>query len=220
MTQSTKINGAESCVIQFAKLPQLDRVKTRMQPHLSAEESLELHKHLVAHTYASLSQQVGWDYQLWVSGREAEADYFDELAKDVPVGPSINIQSGTDLGQRMHHALASALKDYRYAVIVGSDCPALDAEAINRLLSHLKEGCSAALIPATDGGYVALAVSEVCSPLFDGIAWGTETVLEETCERLKQLNWEFQLEEALPDIDRPEDLSHIRHYPWGASFTL
>ena len=218
MTESIKTKSPNSCVIQFAKLPQLNRVKTRMQPYLTPEQSLMLHERLVAHTYKSLSKPNRWDYQLWVSAQGDETDFFADLTSDVAVSHPIKIQNGSDLGQRMHHALAAVLENYRYAVIVGSDCPALDAAAIDRLLSHLKGGCSAALIPARDGGYVALALSEVCPALFDGVAWGSDTVLEQTCQRLQRLNWQYRLEEAMPDIDRPEDLSHIRHYDWGDSF--
>tara|TARA_B100000446_G_scaffold46105_4_gene42222 strand:- start:8663 stop:9349 length:687 start_codon:yes stop_codon:yes gene_type:complete len=201
------------CIIQFAKRPQLNRVKTRMQPRLSAQQSLQLHSDLVAHTFQSLRSPSEWDYQLWVSGRGASPDFFDKLVELLPV--PIEVQQGGDLGARMADSLRQVLQSYRFAIIVGSDCPELDTGRLQDLIVALRSGLPAALIPADDGGYVALGLSRFSEALFQGIDWGTDRVYEQTIVHLQRLEWSFYRASSLPDIDRPEDLTRLRDYAWG-----
>lgn len=210
-SQSTSNNDV--CVIQFAKLPQLNSVKTRMQPWLSAEESLQLHCELVSHTFQRLYNPNTWDYQLWVSARAASPDFFDELVNQVSV--PIEIQQGEDLGARMRHSLQLTLKSYSLVIIVGSDCPALSVSQLQPLIEALRHGDSAALIPADDGGYVALGLSRFSDALFQDISWGTDQVYGQTVVHLQNLGWSFYQANPLPDIDRPEDLAQLRSHSWG-----
>ncbi len=201
------------CVIQFAKLPQLNRVKTRMQPWLSVEQSLQLHCDLVGHTFQNLYSPKHWDYQLWVSARQTSPDFFDEMLGSAAV--PVKVQQGGDLGARMGHSLEQVLHKYSLAIIVGSDCPALDMGQLNELIRVLREGVPAALIPAQDGGYVALGLSQFSSVLFQKVDWGTAQVYDQTMARIEELGWSFYGANPLADIDRPDDLVQLRDYDWG-----
>lgn len=201
------------CVLQFAKLPELSKVKTRMQPHLSVEESLALHVDLTRHTYVQLAEGSDWDYELWVGGRGTSPDFFDQL--QAFHSSKIHVQKGGDLGERMAHALDDVLSRYQFAVVVGSDCPELTGERVSQLFDQLRGGVRGALIPATDGGYVALGLSRMSAVVFEGIDWGSAQVLEQTMARFEQLKWPTFVAAAMADIDRPEDLPHLCDYEWG-----
>jgi len=205
------------CVIQFAKLPELHRVKTRMQPHLTPAQSLELHCDLTEHSFQLLSGSLFWDYQIWVTARSEVPDFFGTLT----VGDSteVHLQQGADLGERMAHALQSVLARYRYAIIVGSDCPQLDQLHLNQLVARLQEGDQAALVPACDGGYVALGLSEFSESIFKQVDWGTDKVLAQTLERINALNWRCFLAEPLADVDRVEDLNELSDFEWGKKWS-
>ncbi len=60
--------------------------------------------------------------------------------------------------------------------------------------------------PAGDGGYVLLGLKRCEAQLFTDIAWGSDSVLEETLRRVQALGWSCQLLGEMPDIDRAEDL--------------
>jgi uncharacterized protein len=217
VTLLNKTEGIDVCVIQFAKLPELYRVKTRMQPQLNASQSLALHCDLTEHSFRVLSGSAGWDYQLWVTARSEAPDFFDTLT--MGGSSEIHIQQGSDLGERMAYALQCVLESYRYVIIVGSDCPQLDQASLNQLINKLKRGDQAVLIPAYDGGYVALGLSEFSGSIFKRVEWGSDKVLDQTLVRLRALNWRYSLAEPLADIDRAEDLNGLDGFEWGKQWS-
>jgi len=42
--------------------------------------------------------------------------------------------------------------------------------------------------------------------LFEGVAWGVDTVLADTLANVGRLGWDVEVLPELADIDRPEDL--------------
>lgn len=205
----------DTCVLQFAKQPIAGLVKTRMQPHLSSEQSCALHQALTRHTYQSLSVSPLWDYQCWVGGA-LNSSFFQSLEGIDP--QMLRQQPDGDLGERMHHALSHALASYRFAIVVGSDCPFLQAEHIMAMQQQLRAGNDASVIGALDGGYVALGVGRSDFGLFDQVSWGTDTVLSQTLDRMDNLGWRYHCHQALADIDRPEDLGLLNEFHWGQEF--
>ncbi|HAD09856.1 MAG TPA: hypothetical protein DCF62_10260 [Porticoccaceae bacterium] len=193
-----------SLLIQFAKTPELGKVKTRMQPCLSQQQSLSLHCRMLEDTYRRLSTARLAPMELWVSGDD-ESNYFRRF-NPLPV---LRQQMGSDLGERMHGAFADSLKRYESVVLVGSDCPFLSGAIVGQALAFLAEGYDCVVGPATDGGYVLIALKQALPDVFQGISWGGPRVLEQTRSRLRNcdLNW-FELA-ALPDIDSPQDLTWI-----------
>jgi glycosyltransferase A (GT-A) superfamily protein (DUF2064 family) len=65
------------------------------------------------------------------------------------------------------------------------------------------------LVPADDGGYVLLGLTRSDKRLFEGIAWGSDTVLADTRARLRALDWRWRELETLWDVDRPEDYQRL-----------
>src|SRR5262249_30665743 len=75
-------------------------------------------------------------------------------------------------------------------------------EAANALAGH-----PLVLGPAEDGGYYLIGVAETRRELFDGIAWGGATVLEETLARARAAGIEPALMRRTYDIDTVDDLA-------------
>jgi len=144
--------------------------------------------------------------ELWVAGDPAHPALRQARA---PGGARPRRQVGADLGERMHHALGTALARAPRAVLVGSDCPALDAAYIEEAFTALATA-DLVLGPALDGGYVLIGARRLDRRLFDGVPWGTGEVLAQTLARAAALHWEVALLAPLRDIDRPEDLA-----AWG-----
>jgi rSAM/selenodomain-associated transferase 1 len=188
----------ERLLLQFVRAPEPGAVKTRMMPELSAGEACRLHTALFAHTARRLAAVGDCQREIWVDG-----DVADPLFRDR--GAGLRSQCGADLGERMHRAFTDALARAGVAVLVGSDCPAIDAAYIEAAFDALV-GAELVLGPALDGGYVLIGLRRSVGALFDGVPWGTERVLDATLDRAAALGWRTSLLQPLQDIDRPSDL--------------
>ncbi|MBP8925813.1 MAG: TIGR04282 family arsenosugar biosynthesis glycosyltransferase [Pseudomonadales bacterium] len=193
------------CFLQFAKAPRAGRVKTRLQPALTALQAAALARVLTAHVAAALDAiPPGWD--AFICADEPGDPFLCELAarhKRV-----IREQGAGDLGPRMQRALALALRDYPAAILVGSDCPGFDPDYLleaTRILAR----ADAVLGPAQDGGYVLIGFSRMREAVFDGPAWGSDSVLATQRARLQALGHSWEELPLRADIDRPEDLRQL-----------
>ena len=105
----------------------------------------------------------------------------------------------------MYAALSAGLDSHARVLLVGSDCPSIDAgylsAAVNALDTH-----DVVLGPAVDGGYVLIGARSIARSLFENVDWGTSRVYEQTVARLAAAGLSWTALAALPDVDRPEDL--------------
>lgn len=201
-----------STILLFARAAVPGEVKTRLIPRLGAEGAARLHRELVRHALHEAVAADAGRVELWIAGN----DHGDELAAlAAGAGAGVRSQHGNDLGERMAVALAGAIEREGPALVVGTDCPWLDAATLSTAAAEL-EFRDAILGPALDGGYVLLGLHRVEHSLFEDIPWGTERVLALTRERLAVLGWDWKELEPRSDIDRPEDLRrlHALGKPW------
>ena len=196
-------------LLVFVKEPCLGFVKTRMMPIMSDVGATALHCALFQHFVDSVLALAPWpaqlQYCLAAESQGGRPEYL--MAQGERYGLELREQVSGDLGAKMSAAVLSNLSaDCNAVVLLGADCPFLSARSIDELLAALAEGCDAAIIPALDGGYVALALNRHSPRLFEGIDWGSNRVLGQTLQRLVEINWRYKSFPALADIDRPEDL--------------
>jgi uncharacterized protein len=178
----------DTAVLVFSRAAIPGQVKTRLVPRLGEWRAARLHARLTRHALC--------------------------VARVADCGPvelfDTSKQRGADLGERMHRALARALRRHRGAIIVGADCPALRPRDLRRAARWLAGGCDAVLAPAEDGGYALIAAKRVSPLLFSGIAWGGPDVYVTTMRKLVSLGYRWRALERVWDVDRPEDLERLR----------
>lgn len=206
-----------STILVFARAPVPGRAKTRLIPALGATGAARLHRELVAHALGAAAGSGAQRIELWLADAEADS----ELARLAAAsGARLHHQAGADLGARMANALGAAVARGGPALVIGSDCPALDAATLTEAQAAL-ERHDAVLGPANDGGYVLLGLHRVAPALFTDMPWGTDAVLARTRARLAALGWSWHELAARDDIDRPEDLARLRALgpPWTALVT-
>ncbi len=109
----------------------------------------------------------------------------------------------------MASALRQALRTCRAAIIVGTDCPSLDAEYLARACAALEQH-DVVLGPAADGGYVLVGARVTAPRLFAGIAWGGSKVLTATRRRLVRLRLNWIELDTLRDVDTARDWRRAR----------
>jgi rSAM/selenodomain-associated transferase 1 len=196
-------------ILIFAKAPVAGRVKTRLIPALGRQGAADLHERLLVDTVARIVPAGLAPVELWCAP-EPGVDPFPGLARQY--GLDRHRQRGADLGERMLHAASDALGRSGSVVLVGTDCPPLDAGYLERGLRALA-GREAVLGPAEDGGYVLLGMRRAAAELFTDIPWGGDLVAALTRQRMADLGWDWAELPLLWDVDRPEDLFRLAVTP-------
>ncbi len=171
-------------LIQFAREPVEGAVKTRLIGALSPAQACELHCELVWRTCTTLLATGLGDVELAVAGSTGHPLFADCLEQGVR---RLTRQRGEDLGERMYNAIADGLARYERVLLVGSDCPGIDAAYLEEALRAL-DSVPVVLGPALDGGYVLIGACRVERGLFSDIPWGGDTVYAQTLQRLQSLD--------------------------------
>jgi uncharacterized protein len=184
-------------VLVFSRAPLAGRVKRRLIPRLDAWGAAQLHLQLTRRALRTAAAAGCGPVEL-------------HLTHSHKLFGSVKLQKGADLGERMHHALAGALRRHRAAILIGADCPALRPADLRRAARLLAGGCDVVLGPAEDGGYVLFGARRVSFRMFDGIEWGSAGVYADTVKRLDAAGYRWRALRVLWDVDRPPDLERLR----------
>jgi rSAM/selenodomain-associated transferase 1 len=204
-------SSAERCVIGiFAKAPHPGLAKTRLIPSLGEDGAAALHARLVERTVATAQAARAGEVQLWCSPDEQHS-FFQSLS--LRSGCLLLRQCEGDLGRRMAGAVDRMLCDASFAIIVGTDCPALTPDDLRLARDSLAGGCDAVLGPSEDGGYYLIGLCRPRPRIFDSIDWGSDRVLEQTAARLRSLRLRWRELALHWDVDRPQDVDRLRRDP-------
>jgi rSAM/selenodomain-associated transferase 1 len=207
---------AATALIIFAKAPVAGESKTRLIPLLGEEGAVQAHEELVRRVLAEVSPLASDTSEfmacLWgASAHPTLGAWADEY------GLSSQLQANGDLGQRMAHALESSLgAGAEQAILIGSDCPEMNAAYIRDAKTALAEA-DLVLGPAEDGGYVLIginntpALAEAYKALFTDVDWGSNRVLQQTVAKANVAGLTVALLDPRWDVDRPADWQRYLH---------
>lgn len=190
-------------VLIFLRPPALGAVKTRLAAAVGDHAALSVYRWLAERTLRAVGETPrDWTVRALVAGAVEDIAAWRALVDEA------RPQVEGELGARMRASLNDALREgFARAVIVGTDCPTLDAETIRLALDALRE-VPAVLGPAHDGGYYLLGARAML-PVFEGVSWSTAAVADETRARLREAGLAWRELAAAADIDRGEDLSQL-----------
>jgi rSAM/selenodomain-associated transferase 1 len=185
----------------FARWPVPTKVKTRLSPALPAELACRLYRGMLHDALDAIVGAPADQRMVFWSEAPPERDGFV-----LPVAVRATDQRGANLGERLAAAFAELLtgEDDR-AVILGADCPDLDAERIAASLEALDRH-DLVLGPTLDGGYYLVGLGRRAPELFAGIAWSGPRVLEQTLAVARGRGLDSICLDALADLDTPGDL--------------
>jgi uncharacterized protein len=196
-------------LLVFYKYPELGKVKTRLAKDLGESITLDVYKMLCSSTFEVCKQFKQFEgnhttFFFFFTPKERSEASRDMLGSMGMVLP----QEGRDLGDRMKNAFQVVFNDgFTQAIIIGTDCPDLSVEHINKGF-HLLKNKDVVIGPAEDGGYYLLGMNKPVKPeLFNNVEWSTSLVLEQTQSRVQQLNLSFEFLPVLNDIDTLMDYS-------------
>lgn len=194
-----------SAVAVMAKEPRPGNVKTRLCPPLSPREAADLAAAFLLDTLDLVAGTTGVDLFLAYDPPSAR-EFFAAL---VPVAVACVPQGTGDLGGRLSRVSRGLFaRGYARVVLLASDTPHLPPGYVDRALSRLGE-VDVVLGPCDDGGYSLLG-SRIHEPgLFEGIAWSTPAVLDQTIARAERTGMTWELLPPCHDIDTIEDLERL-----------
>lgn len=192
-----------AAALVFARAPVLGTVKTRLAAAVGPARALAVYDRLARDVVRALTPTPRtWD--VVVLGTPDDA--CDTIARWLPAADAVWPQGEGDLGERLASAVARAFaQGYRRVCLLGTDCPAVDADRVRSLFAAL-DSQDAALAPAEDGGYWALGLARPL-PLFDGVAWSTDRVAAQTRDRLHACGATWLEADTARDLDTADDLA-------------
>jgi uncharacterized protein len=165
----------------MAKAPRAGLVKTRLSPPLTAEQASELNVCFLRDTLENLAGVAG------AAGLVAYTPVGDEGLFEglLPEGFSLVAQRGDGFGERLLGAAEDILAcGFGSLCLIDSDSPTVPRVAYEQAVAELaRPGDRIVIGPAEDGGYYLIGMKRAHAAVFEGIAWSTAAVFEETCAR-------------------------------------
>ena len=192
----------DCAILIFTKAPVAGQVKTRLVPHISASLAARLHETLTHDRLRMCTSGNLCDVQLWCSPDTRHPFFFD--CKEC-YQIQLHAQRGSNLGERMSHALKTMLGQYEKIIIIGTDAPALGIDTMDAAIEQLDSN-DVVLVPAEDGGYVLIGAATYHEDLLVDVPWGTKNVLTNTVCNIEHLHLQYSLLAECWDVDRPADL--------------
>jgi rSAM/selenodomain-associated transferase 1 len=191
-------------VVIFAKAPRPGHVKTRLIPALGVQGATRLARYLLDHALAqAMHADVG---TVELCATPADEGAWHDIR--IPITVRRREQGEGDLGERLTRASERVIASGNAVLLMGTDCPALDAAYLRRFAQTLASA-DVVMAPAADGGYVALGLNRYHPRIFADIPWSTSAVASETLRRIGELGWSVSQFPTLHDIDEPADLNWL-----------
>jgi uncharacterized protein len=209
--------------------------KTRLAPHLSAGRLCALRSALLADTLAAVEHFP--DVFIFFTPDEAAMEFasIGGAAKARVAQGSGDL--GARMLAAVRHLLEA--RGHGAALLIGSDIPLLTADhladAVDTLRASAERSASVSsragsgqsqgpgsvqagersadagvvLGPADDGGYYLIGMTHAHAGLFEGIAWGTDSVLTDTLRAAERIGVDARLVRSAYDVDTIEDLRRL-----------
>ncbi|HEX8884910.1 MAG TPA: TIGR04282 family arsenosugar biosynthesis glycosyltransferase, partial [Noviherbaspirillum sp.] len=155
----------------FSRAPVPGAAKTRLIPLLGEEGAASAQRRMAWRTLETACAVPGASVSLWCAGDIGHP--FLRACADLFNVPRLPQEEG-DLGLRMAHCLQAVLATHRKALLIGTDCPAFDVEALQSAALALN-AARMVFKPAEDGGYVLVGARHggLEPRCFSEVAWGT-----------------------------------------------
>ncbi len=183
----------------MAKAPRPGKVKTRLSPPLTLEQTAALNVQFLRDTtenLAGIAQAAGL-ISYTPQGDEAL------FAGLLPEAFALVLQRGEGFGERLLAATQDILAiGYGAVCLIDSDSPTVPTAAYKQAVEALQApGDRIVLGPSNDGGYYLIGMKQAHREPFERISWSTASVLGETLTRCREAGLEVVLLPTWYDVD-------------------
>ena len=189
----------------MAKVPEAGKVKTRLLPRLTPEQSAQFAECLLRDT---IRKAAGKQNKLIIAYSPADGrEFFDQFSLHETI---YTPQKGSNLGERMFNAFDFAFRQKIDSVVmIGTDSPTFPAEFIDRAF-ELLEASDAVLGESEDGGYYLIGLNKLNGEIFKNVEWSSPQTFQQTARKLKDLGLKLSLLPVWFDVDTPEDFERLK----------
>lgn len=191
---------SNEALIVFLKKPVEGKVKTRIGTAVGHSTAVAIYDKLL-----KKNADV-------VNGLSQDVFVFSDVHFDIPYFENYipKLQEGDDLGQKMCNAFSEVFKlGFQKVGIIGTDCFDLKEGDLSDNFQLLNDS-DVVFGPSHDGGYYFLGMKLLHQSVFENINWSTEKVLQQSLEKVKNLDASYSLGVELSDVD---EVSDVEKYP-------
>jgi rSAM/selenodomain-associated transferase 1 len=197
-----KSRSGKCALAVMAKAPRPGKVKTRLSPPLTLEQSAALNICFLRDTTRNIAGVC--------EGRKAASlvcytPIGDEAAFDgiLPSSFALIAQRGDAFGERLLAAAEDILAfGFEAVCLIDSDSPTMPAAALTQAVEELlKPGDRIVLGGSHDGGYYLIGLKRANAVPFERITWSTGSVYAETVERVREAALELVELPVWYDVD-------------------
>lgn len=192
----------KNLLIFLTKFPEEGKVKTRLWKSIWAKKASDIQALFIKKILKNNYSNKNYDFKVWLKWKEnikLFSSYF-WLDKN-----NIFSQLWEGLGDIMDNAIKYWLKDYKRVIIIGSDIPLLDQRDFKHWFDILRER-DTVIWKANDWWYYLIWMKKNNKDLFKDIVYSTNTVFDETIEKISNNNLTYLLLDEKIDIDTLDDL--------------
>lgn len=198
-------------LLVFARLPELGKVKTRLAADLGEARALQIYEAMLWDLLRSIGLS---SPELEIECLWAPTPAANGTSLRRAFAPhSMAIQTGADLGDRLAMAFSERFFFHktRTIIAIGADDPLLPRTLLDHAFALL-DSVEYVLGPARDGGYylIGCRAGSYEPEIFQGIDWGTASVLSTTIARIAATGRTVALLPERYDLDTVEDLERFR----------
>jgi rSAM/selenodomain-associated transferase 1 len=204
--------SANCCALAvMAKAPRPGKVKTRLSPPLTPEQSSALNICFIKDTTENIHQVTKAADS---AGVVAYTPVGDEAAFEglLPPGFQLLGQRGESFGERLLYVCEDLFScGFSAVCLIDSDSPTMPQQALLQAVESLsREGDRMVIGGSDDGGYYLIGVKRVHPQLFERVDWSTDRVCAQTLERAGEIALETELLPAWYDVDDAATLERLR----------
>ena len=186
----------------MSKTPRPGKVKTRLSPPLTLEQSAALNVCFLRDTARNIAEVT---VQTNAVGLICYTPVGDEALFNGLLDENFALiaQRGEGFGKRLHAATEDILScGFGSVCLIDSDSPTIPQQALVQAVRALeREGERAVLGPSADGGYYLIGLKQAHARPFECISWSTSSVFEETIERCAEARLEVERLPLWYDVD-------------------
>ncbi len=191
----------------MAKAPRPGKVKTRLQPPLSADEAAALNVCFLRDTTEHIASLAAMGE---AAGLISYTPVGDEVAFDglLPAGFALVAQRGDGFGERLYCAAKDILAcGFGAVCLIDSDSPTMPHAALQAAVDELRRpGDRVVLGGSADGGYYLIGLKAAHRAPFEYITWSTASVYEETVRQVRGAGLELVELPIWYDVDEEATL--------------
>jgi uncharacterized protein len=202
----------------MAKAPRPGKVKTRLSPPLTPEQSSALNICFIKDTTENIHQVTRAANS---SGVVSYTPVGDEAAFEglLPAGFQLLGQRGEGFGERLLYVCEDLFScGFSAVCLIDSDSPTMPQHALLQAVESLsRPGDRMVIGGSDDGGYYLIGVKGLHPQLFERVDWSTDRVFAQTVERAGEIALETELLPTWYDVDDAATLERLRHELTGGA---